>query len=51
MIEQVRVELEGIGKLVKAAGISDEDKRIAGWCRDDSGRNYDVQLRPAPPRG
>jgi hypothetical protein len=22
-----------------------------GWCRDDSGRNYDVQLRPAPPRG
>ena len=19
-----------------------------GWCRDDSGRNYDVQLRPLP---
>src|SRR6185295_15588721 len=32
MIEQDRVELEGIGKLVNAAGISDEDKRIAGWC-------------------
>ena len=22
--------------------------RGGGWCRDDTGRNYDVQLRPAP---
>ncbi|OAI45129.1 hypothetical protein AYO44_13140 [Planctomycetaceae bacterium SCGC AG-212-F19] len=32
MIEQVREELEGIGNLVNAASISDEDKRVAGWC-------------------
>jgi hypothetical protein len=22
--------------------------RGGGWCRDDTGRNYDVQLRPVP---
>jgi hypothetical protein len=32
MSELVRVELEGIGNLVNAASISDEDKRVAGWC-------------------
>jgi hypothetical protein len=34
MSEQVRVELEGIGNLVNAASIPDEDKRVAGWCLD-----------------
>jgi hypothetical protein len=32
MIEQVRVELEEIGNLVNAAGIPEEDKRVAVWC-------------------
>lgn len=31
-MEQVRVELDEIGNLVKAANIPEDDRRMAAWC-------------------
>jgi hypothetical protein len=31
-MEQVRVELDEIGNLVKSANIAEDDRRMAAWC-------------------